>query len=388
MRPRRPDESHRVATPLELLFDLCFVVAVAAAAAELHHSTVEGHAASAVPLYLAVFFAIWWAWMGFTWFTSAFDTDDGLYRLTTLVQIIGVLVLAAGVPAVTESADLAVVTLGYVVMRIALIGQWLRVARSCPEFRRTALWYAVGSTAVQLLWVGRLFLPDALLWPAFGVLVVLELAVPVLSERQGSTPWHPHHIAERYGLFTIIVLGEAILGVTNAFSGAFGEGGAETSELAVLAVAGAVVVFALWWLYFDEPAADVLTAGQGPWGWAYGHYGIFASVAAVGAGLEVAIDLATDHVEGPVAVARYAVPLPVAVFLLLVWLVHVRHRGDHYGTVAVTGFPVAALAVLGTPLLGAPVHLTAVVLAGLVAVVQVAKSRGAPAVSAASGPPG
>jgi low temperature requirement protein LtrA len=278
------------------------------------------------------------------------------------------------VPAVADG-NLAVVTVGYVVMRLSLVGQWLRVARSAPEFRRTALWYAVGISSVQLLWVGRLFLPEDLRWPAFGVLVVAELAVPLLAERQGGTPWHPHHIAERYGLFTIIVLGEAILGVTNAFSGALDEGGAETSELVLLAVAGAVVVFALWWLYFDEPAADVLTAGQGPWPWAYGHYWVFAAVAAVGAGLEVAIDADTGRSEAPELVAGYAVPLPVAVFLLVVWLVHVRHRGDRYGTVAVTAFPVAAAVVLVTPFLGVPVHLTALVLGLLVAVVQVVKSR-------------
>jgi low temperature requirement protein LtrA len=376
MRARRPDEAHRAATPLELLFDLCFVVAVAAAAAGLHHSVVEGHAGSAVLVYLAVFFAIWWAWMNFTWFASAFDTDDGVYRLTTLVQMVGVLVLAAGVPAVTESADLTVVTIGYVVMRAALVSQWLRVARSAPSHRTTALWYAAGTTAVQVLWVARLFLPEALLWPAFVVLVLLELAVPLVAERHGMTPWHPHHIAERYGLFTIIVLGEAILGVTNAFGGAFDEGAVETPELVLLAVAGAVVVFALWWLYFDEPAAGVLTAGRGPWTWGYGHYGVFAAVAAVGAGLEVVIDQDTHHYEGPALVAGYVVPLPVAVFLFLVWLLHVRSRGDRYGVVARTAFPVAAVVLLATPFLGAPVHLTALVLAALVVVVQVAKSRG------------
>src|SRR5215475_3076813 len=98
MLGRDRDEAHRASTPLELLVDLCFVVAVAQIASELHHSLAKGDVGSALPGYLMVFFAIWWAWMNFTWFASAFDVDDVLYRVLTFVQIGGVLVLAAGVP--------------------------------------------------------------------------------------------------------------------------------------------------------------------------------------------------------------------------------------------------------------------------------------------------
>ena len=94
--PRSPTESHRAATPLELFLDLCFVVGVAQAAASLHHAIAEGHLHTALIGYPMVFFAIWWAWMNFTWFASAFDTDDWLYRTLTIVQMGGVLVLAIG----------------------------------------------------------------------------------------------------------------------------------------------------------------------------------------------------------------------------------------------------------------------------------------------------
>src|SRR5262245_11411331 len=126
MVARDRDEAHRATTPLELLFDLCFVVAVAQAAARLHHGLADGQAGAAVLGYLLAFFGIWWAWMNFTWFASAYDTDDVLYRLFTLVQIAGVLVLAAGVPSAFELQDLTVTTIGYVVMRLAMVGQWLR----------------------------------------------------------------------------------------------------------------------------------------------------------------------------------------------------------------------------------------------------------------------
>jgi len=85
----------RAAAPLELFFDLCFVAAVAQAASHLHHDLSQGHLAHALGNYLWVFFAIWWAWMNFTWFASVYDNDDDLYRLLTLVQIAGALVMAA-----------------------------------------------------------------------------------------------------------------------------------------------------------------------------------------------------------------------------------------------------------------------------------------------------
>ena len=155
MRARAVDEEHRVATPLELLFDLTFVVAVSQAAAALAHGVAEAHIASAVTGYLLVFFAIWWAWMNFTWFASAYDTDDVPYRLLTLMQMAGVLVLAAGVGPASDQYDYRAVTIGYVVMRLALVLQWVRAARSDPDHALTARRYAAGISAVQVLWLLR-----------------------------------------------------------------------------------------------------------------------------------------------------------------------------------------------------------------------------------------
>src|SRR3954464_8083786 len=124
-----PAEPHRASTPLELFFDLTFVVAIAQAANSLHHGLAGGHARHVLLGYPMVFFAIWWAWMNFTWFASAYDTDDVPYRLATLLQIAGVLVLAAGVPQAFEG-HVGVVTLGYAIMRTGLVAQWLRSARA------------------------------------------------------------------------------------------------------------------------------------------------------------------------------------------------------------------------------------------------------------------
>jgi low temperature requirement protein LtrA len=126
MLPRDTKEAHRAATPLELFFDLVFVIAIAAAAAGLHHSVAEAHFVDGIIKYVAIFFAIWWAWMNYTWFASAYDNDDSLFRILTLVIIAGALTLAAGVSHFFTSSDLTLVVVGFVIMRIAMVGFWLR----------------------------------------------------------------------------------------------------------------------------------------------------------------------------------------------------------------------------------------------------------------------
>ena len=112
MIARSPHEPHRAATPLELFFDLVFVVAIAQAAAGLHHAIAEAHALDGLVGYLMVFFAIWWAWMNFTWFASAYDCDDTPYRVLVFVQMTGALIMAAGVADMFEHQAPNVATLG------------------------------------------------------------------------------------------------------------------------------------------------------------------------------------------------------------------------------------------------------------------------------------
>ncbi|WP_431280177.1 low temperature requirement protein A [Leifsonia poae] len=322
MTGRSTDESHRVSSPLELLFDLTFVVAIAQVSAQLAHKTEAGQALSGLGPYLMVFFAIWWAWMNFTWFASAYDTDDVPYRLTTLVQMAGVLVLAAGVPSAFDEQNYTAITIGYLVMRVGLVTQWVRAAVEHPEGRATALRYAIGISVVQVGWVSRLAMPESWgLW-TFIVLALLDLSVPIWAERTGKTTWHPHHIAERYGLFTIIVLGESVSAATIGVQRSLANDGFG-GELIVIAVAGLVLLFALWWLYFLEPAAEGLSSHRNrSYYWGYGHYLVFASLAAIGAGLEVAVQPGAGHGEVPAAAIGYSVAVPVAVFLAMLWVLH------------------------------------------------------------------
>src|SRR5215211_3016523 len=309
MVARATDEEHRSATVLELFFDLCFVVAVAQAASALDHEVAGNHVRDGVVGYVMVFFAIWWAWMNFTWFASAYDTDDIPYRLTTLVQIAGALVLAAGVPEAMDGSDFAVITLGYVVMRLAMVTQWLRAAAGDPPHRRSSLRFAAGITLVQLGWVLRLLLPEGLGMASFLVLVACELVVPIWAERAAPTTWHPRHIAERYGLFTLIVLGECVLASTLAVQSALAADAA-LGDLATTAAGGLLTVFGMWWLYFAKESHELLTSLRTAIVWGYGHYLVFAAAAAVGAGLAVNVDFLTDHAEvGARAAAAFTVPV-------------------------------------------------------------------------------
>jgi len=363
MRARSPHEPHRVATPLELLFDLVFVVAISEAASGLHHAVAQDRVADGVSGYAMVFFAVWWAWMNFTWFASAYDNDDVPYRLAVFVQITGALIVAGGIPAMFESRvpNLAVVG-GYVVMRVAMVVQWLRASGADPERCASARRYAAGIAVMQVAWVGSLFLRSFGL-AVFAAAAAGEMLVPVWAERASRTSWHPHHIAERYGLLTLIVLGESILSATSAVQAAMAAG-ERLSSLVPIIVGGLLIVYSMWWIYFDRPAHDLLTSFRRAFIWGYGHYFVFAAAAAVGAGLGVAVDSAGAQAPIDPVVAGLAVTAPVALFVVCLWILLDR---PEYGRTRVLG-PVTAGIVLATTITPQPVLGTGLTLAALVTV--------------------
>jgi low temperature requirement protein LtrA len=366
MVSRDGSERHRVASPLELLFDLVFVVAVSQASSNLHHLLSDDYVGQGVLTYLMVFFAVWWAWMNFTWFASAFDTDDWLYRVLTIVQMGGVLVLAAGVHAAMVEFDFLIVTWGYVIMRLAMVAQWVRAAISDPGERATAVRFAVGIGIVQVLWIVRIYAFDEQwqFW-TFFVLMAAELAVPVWAELRGRTHWHPHHIAERYGLFTLLLLGESLLASANAIIDALGEG-EHVTELLGLAISGIVITAAIWWIYFAREQHDDLTTIRRGFTFGYAHYVIFAAVGAVSAGVEVEIDELSGHSQIPDHWAGLALTLPVAIFLLGAWMLLLRRR------VAVWVSVVTVVAAVLIAAAGVLEYGEFVVAAGLLVVVVVA----------------
>lgn len=296
MEGRDPRERHRGATPLELLYDLTFVVAFSQAGAQAAHLLELGHFAAAIGGFVLAMFAVTWAWINFTWLASAFDNDDVVFRIATMVQMVGVIILALGLPNLFHSIDEghhldnAVAVAGYVVMRASGIWLWLRAARHSAEHRATALRYAGLIAALQVGWIVQIFLdpPLAVALAGFAVFAILEMLAPIIAERGHRTPWHPHHIAERYGLLTIITLGEVVLGTVLSVSAVVEEEGWSPAA-GVVAFGGTALAFGLWWVYFIMPSGVVLERRRHKsFSWGYGHIPLFAGLAGTGAGLHVA----------------------------------------------------------------------------------------------------
>jgi low temperature requirement protein LtrA len=329
MGGRDPHEAHRVATPLELLFDLTFVTAFALAAAQFAHGLAEGHYGAALTGFGFASFAICWAWINFSWFASAYDTDDWLFRVMTMVQMSGVLVLAIGLPRMFaslehghEHIDNSIMVLGYVVMRVALVFQWLRAARQDPDRRRICHTYAVAVSIAQLGWVIQIFLDFSIGTTVIliAVLYIIELAGPVVAEiKDGGTPWHAHHIVERYSLFAIIALGEGVAGTLAALLAVVEEQG-WTLDAALVCIAGMGLTFGLWWVYYMLPSARILHVHRGrSFVWGYSQMFVVTAIVATGAGLHVAAYFIEHKAHiGPLATVL-SVAVPVGIFLGLIY---------------------------------------------------------------------
>lgn len=358
MTGRDPNESERAATPLELLFDLVFVVAFAQAGSGFAHAVAEGHWADGLIGFAFAMFAIVWAWIQFTWFASAFDTDDWAYRLATMVIMIGALILALGIPEMFHSLEAGhaiengVMVAGYIVMRLAMVSLWLRAGHADPDCKPVTSTYIASIVVAQIGWTALVFL-DLDVGPFFAavaVLIAIETSGPYVAEtRKGGTRWHPHHVAERYGLLAIIALGEGVIGTVATLS-ALIELQGWAKETIVIAVAGIGLTFGMWWVYFIVPHGQVLDLRrETSFVWGYGHMFVYAAIAAMGAGLHVAALVLEHHADISEFAAVMTVLVPVTAFLALVYGLHTYlldgfdalHSYLLIGTVAVLGAVIA-----------------------------------------------
>lgn len=323
--PRRPDEPHRAATQLELFFDLVSVIAIAAVTASVHHAISDGHGLAMLPNFVFLFIAIWWAWMNYTWFASAYDNDDALQRVLTVFIMAGFLTFAAGAGHIFETLDFGIGLVGWIIMRTGMVLLWLRAAAAGPTHRRTALRYAGGIVFAQSLWAILYFGFEAgtPLFIAVGCgIFLVEFLVPVFAEKAGRTPWHRHHIIERYGLLNIIVLGEALLSASLALSQLYE--GRFSLDLIVVANSGLLLVFICWWLYFIEAEHLDSTDLKRAFVWGYGHVFVFAAGTMLGAGLSATLDTVTHHSRAGPGEAAAWVDGAMAVYLVALWFVRDR----------------------------------------------------------------
>ena len=383
MSGRDPSEHHRAATPLELLFDLTFVVAFGIASNELSHALAEGHVRSGVLGFVFATFAVAWAWINYSWFASAYDTDDWVIRLATMVQMVGVIVLALGLEqafASIEAGDVldnGVMVAGYVVMRVPMVFLWLRAARHDPARRGAALSYVWTIAVAQVFWVVLAIVDPPIRTTAAiaALLIGIELLGPVIAEtRKGGTPWHAGHIAERYGLLVIITLGEGILGTVASINALVHGSAGWTLDAGVVAFAGVGLIFATWWTYFAIPWAELIVIHRArTFIWGYGHIVIFGALAAIGAGLHVAAYFLEHKTAiGPTGTVL-STAIPFSVYILALYGIYAAfslHADPfHLSLLAGTGAVVVLSVVLAALGVGIAACLVVLMLAPVVTIV-------------------
>ena len=288
-------DDDRRATWLELFFDLVFVAAVG----QLANALAAEPTTARFFEFLGLFVPVWWAWLGFTFYANRFDTDDVPYRLLLLLAMFAVAVLATTVPSVFEGETKGF-PLAYVSVRIVLLVLYARASRHVPEARALARTFLAAFGFASLVWVASVAVPAPWAYVLWGVALTIELVTPIPAWRLlRDAPVHARHLPERFGLLTLIVLGESVFAVVVGVSKVSWDAGSATA-----AAAGFLVAASLWWIYFDFLDEGALTA-RGLFGgltYTYMHYFIYVGLAALGAGVKLGILAAGgDHHYGDTA---------------------------------------------------------------------------------------
>jgi low temperature requirement protein LtrA len=275
----RYEERH--ATWLELFLDLVFVVAIAQLGTAFSHEPTG----AGFLRFLGLFVPIVWAWAGFTFYATRFDTDDLVYRALTLLGMFGVAALATTVPAAFGGSGNGF-ALAYAGIRLVIVVFYIRAHRHVPRARPLANWFLLMFTTAVVFWLASLAVPSPWKFALWGVALAFELGAPPRAWRLISdAPIHPAHIPERFGLLTIIVLGEAVIAVVIGTVDV-----SWTALSATAAFAGFVVAASIWWIYFEYLDSSVV--GQSVFRgmtFVYSHFLVTAGIATAGVGVRLAL---------------------------------------------------------------------------------------------------
>jgi low temperature requirement protein LtrA len=288
----------RRVTWMELFFGLIFVAAVAEVGAPLGHD----YSLAGLLRYSFLFLLIWWAWSGHTAFTTRFDHDDLPQRLLVLVQCFIAAIMAANARDALDSRSSAGFGAAYAGIRIVLVVQYLR-ARRLPETRELTTRYALGFGAAAVVWIASAFLDAPARYWVWAAALAIDFLTPWLAARHSMRfPPDATHFPERFGLFTIILLGEFITTVMHGIeSQEYWSASAATTAFASMAFA-----FVLRWWYFDVARAADERHVRGKRQaarfqvWQYAHLPMFLGIAVAGVGFEHLISLdGGHHMSGP-----------------------------------------------------------------------------------------
>ena len=257
------------------------------AVAALGHRLLVNHTWSGAAAFVGLFIPLWWSWASFTFYADRFDTDDLGQRLLAVAQMVAIALMAASISG-DESDSSFVFALSYLLAKAVLLGMYVRAYRHIPASRNLVAGYLRGFTLGAVPWVISLWVPEPWRYVLWGVGLVIDVATPfVLRRIQAKVPLSVTHLPERFGLFTILVLGESIA-ATVAGLGVIGWERDATIGLVI----GVITATGLWWLYFDNLEGSVVRrrAGQQtawmPTVWIYGHLPLAIGLTASGIGLE------------------------------------------------------------------------------------------------------
>ncbi|MDX2272415.1 MAG: low temperature requirement protein A [Cyanobacteriota bacterium] len=282
----RIDEESRRATWLELFFDLIFVVAVS----QLAHKLYDQVSFTGFCEFVILFFPVWWAWIGATFYANRFDVDDIGHRLLTGLQMLAIAGMAVNIHHGLDTSSTGF-ALAYATVRFLLVFQYSRAARHIPQARSLATYYGIGFAVAASLWLLSVFVPIPYRFILWLLGLVIDFGIPLTATeyQKGLLP-QTEHLPERFGLFTIIVLGEAIIAVVDGIA----QKDWQVSSV-LAAVAGFLIAFSLWWIYFENVGGSALrmAARHGQlWVyqiWLYGHLPLVIGLAATGVGVEQAV---------------------------------------------------------------------------------------------------
>ena len=294
-RLRTLETEERTSTWTELFYDLVFVVAVSRLGARfLHEVTWQGFVEFA-----ALFTVLWWAWASYTFFADRYDTDDTGQRLLAVGQMIGVAGMAAAIGLGDQHLSTISRPFGasYAAVRLALVVMYLRAWRSVPETQPLVGGYLKGFSVEVVLWGTSVLAPEPWRYALWTAGTAVSFATPWLMRgEQVRVPLSVSHLPERFGLFTILVLGESIAAVV---VGVEDEAWALASMF--VGVAGVVVATSLWWVYFDNLEGSVVRRDPSrrhdwrPTAWIYSHLPLAIFLTMAGIGVEHLVASASSH---------------------------------------------------------------------------------------------
>jgi len=293
IRLRSSGDANRKVTWLELFFDLIFVAAVAQVAAPLR----DAYSLAGLVRFTPLFALIWWAWTGHSVFSTRFDTDDLVQRALTLVQMFAVAAMAANAKDALDSRASAGFAAAYAAVRFVLVAQYIR-ARHVPGARPLAMRYLLGHGTAAVLWLASALVPAPVRFWIWAAAFVIDLGTPWLAVRHSvAAPPDAAHLPERFGLFTLILLGESVVAVMQ---------GMESQEdwtpaAALSAFLGMGIAFLIWAWYFDGVAGasaqpvrsrrDALRFHI----WTYAHFPLYLGIVVTGVGIQRIVTAASRY---------------------------------------------------------------------------------------------